>query len=852
MADETRRTIIDINVNETNAKKAEDALKRQQQETQKTIQSYARLAEQAEKLRSVGLTFAGLGTAMVAPFVAAASTYASRFKGLESAANQYNAALQKQADATSSLGRVAAQALIPQMNQIASIMSKIAAFAQAHPELVKAGVNLGAVLVAGGGAIAAVGQVQQTLARIQLIASQGGLAGSLVQSVVIIGAFAAGLKGGELVVREFGKATGDSRLQAFQLSDALKTLREAVGTVVLVATAVFEKAKVTAEQLAGSIVGITQLIRTGVEDTVDQIATGIRKFAIDIQGFVDGVRKGFDDMIGKIRDGFIDVINGLISAVNNILSKFGIQGISAVSKPGSSAQGGGVGFSGPTPEEQKAAEDSAYQQRKAARDLQNRIVGNALAQRDQGQRDSAISTLRTRADEVANFVNTGNLGGAVNNVVDFVKNLVGGVKAKIEGAPEAGRGVAGGGQSPEAVNAFIAYRKQQAEGERQYAKQLSEAQRGYDREVAQARINLARQLADGQKEKDRQLADAAYKFANDNRDRLLKFQNDTADAEKKRAFDRQKTIADFYRSEAETDKKAALERIQRQRENAAELAGLAANRDVAGYIEAQKRQQLEQQQQNTSDSEERKQRLAAFQQQLADEDKQYQFEQGQRKVQFDRENTLADEQYKRELEGIQTQADRKAEDLQRQFDRESEDRAKAYQQQLADLKAQHDAEKTERDRAFAEQLASLSGNIAGLKGIQDAYYADASNGLQAFVDGNRARLQQLYADAIGIGQQALNKINAMGPVYTGGGGQPSGNVARQLAALLPSHATGLASVPYDGYTARLHKGERIVPANQNMPNITVNMTVGDIATGQTVRAEVSKLSDAIKAVWSSH
>lgn len=775
---------------------------------------------------------------MTAPFIAAATQYATRFKNLESVANQYNAAMQKQADATSALGRTAAQALIPQMNQVASIMSKIAAFAAAHPEMIHAGVNLGAVLVAGGGAIAAVGQVQQTLARIQLIASQGGLAGNLVQAVAAISALAVGFKVGEKAVQEYGKAIGDSRLEHFKLADALKTVRELFGTVVLVVTAFVERAKVTAEQLAGAVVGVAQLLKTGIEDVADQIATGIRKFVIDVNSTVDGIRKGFDTLIKGIAEGFYGVINGILKA----LGRPTIEGKTP------ETSGGGVSFSNP-PEDQKAQLDTDYQKRKAARDLQNKMVGDALATRDQGQKDSAVSTLRTRADEVANFVNTGSLGGAVDNVVGFVKNLVGSVKAKIEGAPEAGRGVGGGGPSPEAVNAFIAYRKQQADAERQYTRQIAEAQRGYDREVAQARINLARQLADNIKERDRQLADAAWKYANDQRDRRVKFDNDTADAERKRLFDRSKSNADFNRQEAQEQRKAQIERLLREREYADELAGLAANRDVAGFIEAQKRQQQERTATALQAGEERKQRLADFQVQLADDDRQYAFEKDQRQIAYERENAQADENYRRELESIQTQAERKEADQREAFDRESEDRARAYRQQLDDLKTQHDNEKTERDRAFAEQLADLTGNIAGLKAIRDAGYAEASASLQAWVNENKARVQSLYADAIGVSEQAKARINAIGPTYTGGGGQPQGNVAKQLAALLPGHAAGLASVPYDGYMATLHKGERIVPANQNVPQLTVNMTVGDVASGAMVRGELNSLANTIADIW---
>lgn len=44
------------------------------------------------------------------------------------------------------------------------------------------------------------------------------------------------------------------------------------------------------------------------------------------------------------------------------------------------------------------------------------------------------------------------------------------------------------------------------------------------------------------------------------------------------------------------------------------------------------------------------------------------------------------------------------------------------------------------------------------------------------------------------------------------------------AELDGSHAAGLAYVPFDGYVAELHKGERVVPANQNVQATTVNHT----------------------------
>ena len=54
-----------------------------------------------------------------------------------------------------------------------------------------------------------------------------------------------------------------------------------------------------------------------------------------------------------------------------------------------------------------------------------------------------------------------------------------------------------------------------------------------------------------------------------------------------------------------------------------------------------------------------------------------------------------------------------------------------------------------------------------------------------------------------------------------GTGTPTGT-RRKRAPTLPGHANGLFSVPFDGYTAILHKGEQVVPARQVANNRTLN------------------------------
>ncbi len=66
-------------------------------------------------------------------------------------------------------------------------------------------------------------------------------------------------------------------------------------------------------------------------------------------------------------------------------------------------------------------------------------------------------------------------------------------------------------------------------------------------------------------------------------------------------------------------------------------------------------------------------------------------------------------------------------------------------------------------------------------------------------------------------QETTSSFNVVTPKYVDG-----------------SHRNGLDFVPYDGYVAQLHKGERVVPAEQNRQgygdnfNLTLNVRMDEV------------------------
>ncbi len=437
MLDETTRLILKIEADKPAAQQTAQTLHKHQQDIEHTTRLYNRMAEQGMKLREVGTVFAGLGAAIIAPFALAAREYADRFKGLEATANRYNAALQRQADANSALGRVAASALTPQLEKIAALTEKIAQFAAAHPELVSTGLNLGAVLVAGGGALAAVGQVQATLGRIQAIASGGGLAGGVVNAVVGVAALAVGAKIAEVGLNTFGKATGNAALEHFKLSDALKTARQILGGAALALGQAFVDAKVAWGRLQDIVTGVFALVKDKFEGILDQLATGFRILMIQLQAT-------------------------LVSAYNGIAEKLGLATIEYKH--------------GQTPEDQIRNERLGLSVRGEGRANQLAQTGGQLAQNEAGrQRQKAIdqANLANFARDVARFAETGSLGPNVDKLVNGIVSRIQGVFAG--GTPASQRGV-----SPELVNAYIDRVKKLAASDVQYADERKAAKVKFD------------------------------------------------------------------------------------------------------------------------------------------------------------------------------------------------------------------------------------------------------------------------------------------------------------------------------------------------------------------------------------
>lgn len=416
------------------------------QQTTKQVDEFVKTTKSLS-LITIGRDFSRIGSELgvaggllTAGFISAANTYVERYKGLEATANSYSAAQQKAANATADLGRVAANALIPQLEGVAKLEEQVARFATEHPELVQAALVGGGAIAAAGGALVAVGQVTSTVARLGQLMKGGGFVGDIAQTAgLAIGAvalFAATAAATTFAINKFGEATGNSSLATFQLGDALTTFRQIVA---MGAIGLFN--------LVAAIDAVVILFQRNLANSISDLGAGI-KIAMSY-----------------IHDGIATVINGLIDMVSGALRMLpaGLGNNAA-----DTLQKGKLGLDG-----------TNYRQG---------VIDDNNKAKDKTNADAAIQASALQAG----------LGVVLQSVATW------GAKFAKDGTIglEGGGGGGGGVQkpidkySPEALNAEIAYHKQSIEADRVFYQQKADNEKAYQYQLMIGEQQFNRSLAD--------------------------------------------------------------------------------------------------------------------------------------------------------------------------------------------------------------------------------------------------------------------------------------------------------------------------------------------------------------------
>ena len=164
------------------------------------------------------------------------------------------------------------------------------------------------------------------------------------------------------------------------------------------------------------------------------------------------------------------------------------------------------------------------------------------------------------------------------------------------------------------------------------------------------------------------------------------------------------------------------------------------------------------------------------------------------------------------------------------------------------LQKEHDTTAT----SIAELQTSFSASMEALEqtlestiqkmDMNEIAAVSGKNTIQGFIDGAEGMVPRVHSAYSRIAQTAIAAINS----------QLGSSSVSPNAKVDGSHAGGLEYVPYDGYIAELHKGERVLTAEEVQLMTTPDSVNSDIQTAQVqVTAFAPQFIEALSAVQSN-
>lgn len=776
------RALKRVNVPDEQARALAIALKEADYEAKaisaRTMGQFTRLrrtAEQGVRLSEVGFSIGAAGGAMLAPLALGANQYAQRFQGFERLANQYTKIQYDQARAVEKFGRSASEALIPILETLTDILNRLADFVKNNPFILKAIANAGALFTAVGSLAVVFGRLQSIIARVALL-TLPGVPGSLTNFLQNRAAGASG--GASGAVANVGAGLLKLGAAAAGVALAFNAFGAVIDTTKGSALGLSERMDVTGDGfvnfddvLAAARVGIYTLVdgffrvATAIANFIEQIGTFPERVANFVKGsgFVTDVERDREENIKRIKsvnDALLKIERQREATQSGVGTRptadEGWTTTGKVNRKTVSEMLVAAGITDVNGEKTREYLRLLDARERSLKDELAKLNANLTKVSSSGGLSPAAQLVENERVRVLGgmqqFVKTGDLGSLASAL--FGKILPGIFGSKEATAPATG--TAAQDYDPDAVRLYMGFRQANLEAEREYQNQLKDQKKAFQLDALRA-----------EREYNRSLYDAALERQRDERDAWAKHQFDLAEMQ-----------LDFDREEIKAAKDRAKERAKALRELYDKLFEFAAARDVAGFVEEQKRFRAQQREEDIQAGIEKAERARKFADEVAEKNRQYAFDREQARIAYNDKLT----------------------DMKRSFETEKRERQKSFDEQLAQAQIEYGRQKDARSRDFATQLADLESNQAGLKTIRDAYYAESITSYTNFINANKTVLNNALAEVYG----------RMGATVSSTRGRPAGNLVN-----IPTHADGLPYVPHDNYIANLHKGERVLTSREN-------------------------------------
>lgn len=318
----------------------------------------------------------------------------------------------------------------------------------------------------------------------------------------------------------------------------------------------------------------------------------------------------------------------------------------------------------------------------------------------------------------------------------------------------------------------------------------------------------------------------------------------------------QKAYQKFYDDNLKEQEKFQKQYIRDFQDLQFKLQNFAAERDVAGFIQAQREGQL---------------KLDREAQDFADSQK-------EKHDQFQKERDDALSNYQDRLKDLQNSYQREKQDRQRQLDDRLRQEAEAHQKrvsqadqlehQLQALRDQWQVEDENRRRSREEQdwndrialerqkqqeiLDQISGFYQQQIGIILSLGKSAgATGIGSQINAVTQSALNIASNPVGTAASFMNMLPGLYQSYQGNVSRST--TGRQNTRGLAEFASGDNYVVGD-QDVRVHHGERILTAQENTrkssgPTVIINATVGDVATKRMIIDEVDDLASQISGIF---
>jgi len=170
--------------------------KKVEQSAEASRRAWMRMAEQGEKLASIGLRIGAIGGALLGPITLAANQYVKSVGMASDESRRWIDAQKEIEDSTLRIGKVSAETLIPYMEKAAELARSVAGMIESNPDIIKAAVIGGTVLAGGGAALSTVGALVNSIGKLGALLGVGkaaaGTAGAAGAGATGAGAAAGG------------------------------------------------------------------------------------------------------------------------------------------------------------------------------------------------------------------------------------------------------------------------------------------------------------------------------------------------------------------------------------------------------------------------------------------------------------------------------------------------------------------------------------------------------------------------------------------------------------------------------------------------------------------------------------